>query len=261
MNRSLAAILITLMLCSTVSAQAGAKNSKSAGMRKTAAERNGKSAGDVDEIERLLDKCVLAQGGIALSLVKTRIIRGAVEVSFSPAPGTFEAYEKMPTKSLLVINAPSGQFIQASDGGKRWVKSPWGGVTTAGSVGGDFLSRGSGKGFKWRSLFSSAYLKGRAVVERRPAVVLAATPIGRDPVVMYFDAETGLLLKQEFLRPGAKKGQVGAVFIDGYATVDGMKVPAVLRYVSEDVTMTFRVYEVKHNVPIDDALFRDPSRK
>jgi hypothetical protein len=97
------------------------------------------------------------------------------------------------------------------------------------------------------------------MVEGRPAVVLAATPIGRDPIVLYFDVETGLLVKQELIRSGEKKPL--ALYIDSYATVDGMKVPAVFRQVGEGYTITFRVYEVKHNVAISDALFRDPNAK
>jgi hypothetical protein len=94
----------------------------------------------------------------------------------------------------------------------------------------------------------------------RAAVAVAATPLGRDPVVMYFDAETGLLLKQEFVRPaGAKGDEMEAVYTDSYGTVDGVKVPALFRHVYRTYTMTFRVVEVKHNVPIDDALFADPN--
>lgn len=93
-------------------------------------------------------------------------------------------------------------------------------------------------------------------------IVLAATPRGREPVVMYFDAETGLLRKQEFIHPsGVKHERLGEVYIDSYATVDGVKVPALFRYVYADFTMTFRIYEIKHNVPIDDTLFRDPNGK
>ncbi|HEX6182829.1 MAG TPA: hypothetical protein VFZ44_02885 [Pyrinomonadaceae bacterium] len=259
MKRTAAALLIMLSLGAAAAAQTLA--SKALRPRaKRAADGGAKSApAGVDEVERLLDRYVLAQGGLALSFVRTRIVRGAVEVSFSPQPGTFEMYEKAPTKSLIVFNAPGGQFIFATDGGKMWEKSPWSGVTTRGPVADDVLRPGGGKGFKWRSRFSSVRVKGRVLVEGRPAVALAATPIGRDPIVLYFDVETGLLVKQELIRSGGKKPL--ALYMDSYATVDGMKVPAVFRQVGEGYTITFRVYEVKHNVSISDALFRDPNAR
>jgi hypothetical protein len=189
-------------------------------------------------------------------------MRGTVEISASPIPGSFEAYEKMPKKSLFVISGPAGQFIQASDGGRKWIKSPFAGVMAAGAVADDPLSGGSGA-FKWRDLFSSARLKGRAMVDGHETVVLAATPRGGQPLVMYFDKQTGLLRKQEFAYPDAAGNgdKLGAVHIDSYATVDGVKVPALFRYVYPEMTMTFRVTVVKHNVPIDDALFKDPNGK
>ena len=265
MKRTAAVILLTLALCAAAAAQSAASKSKPSRSNKAAATGASKStAAADDEVERLLDRYVQAQGGAGLLAVKTRIMRGGVDLSHSPVSGKFESYEKMPQKSLIVVNMPGGQFIEASDGGKRWIKSPWAVVSLA--VAEDPLSnagglRGAG-GFKWRSLFSSARVRGRAVVEGRETVVLAATPVGRGPVLMYFDAETGLLSKQEFVRPGGGKDEeLQAVYIDSYATVDGLKAPALFRHVYPKFTMTFRVYEIKHNVIINDALFTDPNGK
>lgn len=266
MKSTAAVLLMTLALCAAASAQSAASKPKPSRPNKAAASGGSKSmtAAADDEVERLLDRYVLAQGGVGLAAVKTRIMRGGVDLSLSPVSGKFESYEKMPKKSLIVVNMPGGQFIEASDGGKRWIKSPWSVVSLA--VAEDPLSnagglRGAG-GFKWRSLFSSARVKGRAVVDGRETVVLAATPVGRGPVLMYFDAETGLLSKQEFVRlGGGKDEELQAIYIDGYATVDGLKAPALFRHVYPKFTMTFRVYEIKHNVPIDDALFTDPNGK
>lgn len=268
MKKTAAAILLTLALCVAAAAQSPASKSKPAGAGKAAAERGAKSDDDavVDEVEQLFDKFFLASGGIANLVVKTRIMRGNVELSNMGVTVGFESYEKMPKKSLIVINAPAGQFLQGSDAGKKWLKSPWAGVTAASGAGGDdFLSRGGGspaKGFKWRSLFSSVRVKGRAPVEGRPAVVLAATPLGREPLLMYFDVESGMLVKMEFGRTaGGKPSELKALYLDSYATVDGIKVPVIFRQQFDDMTMTFRVYEVKHDVKIDDALFAAPDGK
>jgi tryptophan 2,3-dioxygenase len=43
--------------------------------------------------------------------------------------------------------------------------------------------------------------------------------------------------------------------------LERIEVATVYRQVYEQYTLTFRIYEVKHNVPIDDALFRDPNGK
>lgn len=264
MKRTAAAILLTLALCAAAGAQSPASKPKPQRATKAAAERGVKTAGAVDEVEQVFDRYFLASGGVASFMVKTRIMRGNVEMSNTGATADFESYEKLPKKSLIVINGAGGQFIQASDAGKKWIKSPWAGVTAAPKAGGDdFLNRPDKTGsFKWRSLFSSVRVKGRGQVGGRPATVLAATPLGSEPMLMYFDAESGLLVKLEFGRAaGGKESEFKALYIDSYATVDGIKVPAVFRHAFDEFTMIFRVYEVKHDVQIDDALFAAPNGK
>lgn len=263
MKRTAAAILLTLALCAAAGAQSLASKTKPARVRKAAAERGAKSTAALEEVEQIFDRYFLAQGGMATFAVRTRIMRGNVEASNTGMTLSFEAYEKMPKKFMIVITGPGGQFIQASDAGKKWANSPWGGVTAAPKAGDDFLNRTGGAGsFKWRSLFSSVRVKGRGAVGGRPAVVLAATPLGGEPSLMYFDAESGMLVRIEYgPAAGGKKGDLKALHIDSYATVDGIKVPAVFRHEFDDATMTFRVYEIKHDVKIDDALFAAPSGK
>lgn len=262
MKRTAAAVLMTLALCAAAAAQSGETQSKPARARKGAAGAAQMPAAGVDEVERLLDRFMLAQGGVAFFAIRTRITRGRVEMSDSHLSGTFETYAKRPHKVMLVANTPRGQLIEASDEGRRWVQTPWGGMTAAAGGADEIMARaGSGKGgFKWRSAFSSASLKGRVLVEGRPMDVLAATPHGRSSLLMYFDAATGLLGRMEFPLPeGAEAGQhLKAVIYDSYATVDGVKVPVGFRQVYTNFTLTFIVTEVKHDVPIEDALFESP---
>jgi hypothetical protein len=42
--------------------------------------------------------------------------------------------------------------------------------------------------------------------------------------------------------------------------VDGVKVPIRLRYVFKEATLSVNIYEVKHNVAINDALFSSPTQ-
>src|SRR5688500_173687 len=124
MKRTAAVILLTLALYAAAAAQSAASKSKPSRSNRAAAAGASKStAAADDEVERLLDRYVQAQGGAGLLAVKTRIMRGGVDLSHAPLSGKFESYEKMPQKSLIVVNMPGGQFIEASDGGKRWIKS------------------------------------------------------------------------------------------------------------------------------------------
>ena len=225
-----------------------------------AEEESQKSGAYPDEVDKLLGRHALAQGDVAARAIKSRIMRGRVEMSESPLPGTFESYEKEPDKKLNVLNAPAGQFLLGRDGNKRWRQSPWGFDTQM--LGGEEGAKDGPRGQLWRKYFSSASIRGRALVEGRETVVLAATPKGERPVLIYFDAKTWLILKQEFAPHAAQsENEMKAVYIDRYSVVDGVSVPTFFRQVYTNYTLTFRIYEVKHNVPIDDALFRDPNGK
>lgn len=232
-------------------------------VKPSASDESPKADVKAEEVERLFDRNRLAQGGMAALSIKTRIMRGRVEMSESPNPGTFESYEKEPGKKLEVLNAPVGQFIDATDGSHTWEQSPWSVAVTLG--GGEDESKGGASGprsFKWRKYFSSASIRGKAVVDGREMVVLDATPKGLHPIVMYFDAETWLLYKQEFSPPSLRQeNEFKAIIIDRYVEVDGVKVPLLFRQIFTKYTLTFRIYEVKHNVPIDDALFSNPNGK
>jgi hypothetical protein len=270
-KRRLAVIILTLAAFSAAHAQAERRAAASntparakSGAKFAAADKNPKAGAGDEEVERLLLRNLMAQGGVAITGIKTRITRGRVEMSESPIPGTYESYEKVPGKKMEVLNAPIGQFIYTADAGHRWGKSPWGlAVSLAGSE--DESGGGGASGspaFKWRRYFSSAKVRGRAVLDGREVVVLDATPKGERAVHMYFDAETWLLRKQEF-SPHAEpqENEFKSVIIDRYDVVDGVKVPTVFRQIFTHYTLTYRIYEVKHNVPIDDALFRDPNGK
>ena len=217
-----------------------------------------------DAVDQLIERAERAEGGAAKMRVRSRIMRGRVEISTSPLPGTFESYEKAPGKKLEVINAPAGQFIHAADGGRRWAKSPFDLSVTLPESEGESQEAGASaaRPAKWRRYFTAASIRGRAVVDGRETIVLAATPKGRKPVLMYFDAETWLLRKEEFTaQKSDDENPLKAVYVDGYAQVDGVKFPSLYRQVYENYTLTFRIYEVKHNVPIEDTLFRDPNGK
>jgi hypothetical protein len=273
-KRTLAATLLIFTACAAASAQEARRvaavgtptRAMSNAVRPTRAkvsteDERQRSGVYVDEVDRLLARNALAQGGIGAASIKSRIMRGRVEMSESSLSGTFESYEKEPDKKLNVLNAPAGQFLQGSNGGQRWQQSPWG--FDANMRGGeDGVKDGGPRVQKWRTYFSSASISGKAVLDGREMVVLAATPKGERPVRLYFDAETWLLVKQEFSpRVPQQENELKAVYIDRYSLVDGVSVPTVFRQVYTKFTLTFRIYEVKHNVPIDDALFSNPNGK
>ena len=266
MKKTAAAATLLLTFSAVAAGQTARATGRGATPAHPSAAHSAKAYVRVEEAERVLDRALLAQGGLALVLVTTRVMRGQVALSDSPLPGTFEVYEKGLSQSMLVVNLPGGgQLIAANDGSKLWQQTPWGLRSGMDYGAGGALARAAdGKGgFKWRKAFSALSLKGRAVVDGHETVVLAATTREGFSFETYFDVETGLARKHEFSRPaGAKEGErLKSLHFDSYATVDGVKVAVLIRQVYAKHTLTFRVTEVKHNVPVVDALFEKPPEK
>lgn len=272
MKRTLAAITLILTSFAAVAHAQDARRTAASNTparakssaKFAAADKNLKASAGDQEVERILLRNLMARGGIAITKIKTRIVRGRVEMSESPVPGSYELYEKVPGKKMEILNAPMGQIIYTADAESRWSRLPWGTAVSLGGVEGEPDGGGSSdlSVLKWRKYFSSAKVRGRAVFDGREMVVLDATPRGERLVHMYFDAETWLVRKLDFSPPAERQeNEFKSLIIDRYDVVDGVKLPTVFRQVYTHFTLTYRIVEVKHNVPIDDALFRDPNVK
>ena len=64
----------------------------------------------------------------------------------------------------------------------------------------------------------------------------------------YWDAEKG-------------KPEPTEIYYENYREVDGVKLPFTERTVGSSYSVTLKFYEVKHNIPIDDAKFDGPNKK
>ena len=103
------------------------------------------------------------------------------------------------------------------------------------------------------SLYQKLVVSGEDSIDVRPVVVLTAIPGNGNPEKLYFDIESGLLLRRD-LAYGTTPVQH---YYEDYREVDGIMLPFVLR--SEGpVRLITRFSEIKHNVPVDDGKFNAP---
>ncbi|HEX8183280.1 MAG TPA: hypothetical protein VF747_00975, partial [Blastocatellia bacterium] len=80
---------------------------------------------------------------------------------------------------------------------------------------------------------------------------------------LYFDAETGLLLRWVIYIDTMIGPYPEATDYEDYRDVDGVKVPFTIRknQLQGFEASTLKLTEVKHNVPVDDAKFNMPQAK
>jgi carboxyl-terminal processing protease len=200
------------------------------------------------QVEQIVEKYLQAIGGrAAIEKITSRVSTGTFEGIYSgvPTSGTVEIDEQAPDKSVTIINVPNvGSMRRGFTGaygyeqfamvGFRELK---GAELDAMRVEADFR-----RDVDLRRLYPKMILKGTEKVGDAEAYVIEATHArGLFPTKFYFDAKTGLLLRQD------------AVYFEDYREVDGVRLPFRIR----SPLVTIKLKDVKHNVTLAADTFAE----
>lgn len=212
--------------------------------------------------EMLYDKYLKALGGgAALDKFKSRVMRGSLEIVPMGVKGTFETTQKVPQMSLTTMNlAGLGVIQQGYDGTVGWSKDPFTGLR---ELKGGELSMVQRAALinpgNWRQSYTSMKTTGRSKVGEREVYVVEGASATDTPDKLYFDVQTGLLLRTDAVVEGPQGRVVSETTLDDYREVDGVKVAHSIRSVLGAATIVMRVEEVKHDVALDDKSFAKPT--
>lgn len=223
-------------------------------------------------IDQIIENSIRALGGKTVTEKFTTIYqRGLVEITAAGKTfnGTTEYYMKQPRKSLSIIKVPKlMNTAEGYDGTVGWMKDERG-VKLKNDWQIEFGRRNyiltsMTEVNQFKELYPTAQLKGREKVGSREAFVIEAQPVGAKPETLYFDTQTGLLIRWDVLyqSSGSQKG-VGTpiqLYVEEYADVNGMMIPVTIRQVGSGMVLTTRFFDTQYNIPIDDAKFQKPGK-
>ena len=213
-------------------------------------------------IDQVLEKYLTASGGkAAFDKITTRVATATLEMPDQGINGTMTLTEKAPNKSLAIVEIPGlGKIREATDGEVAWDDNPQLGIRE--KTGGEKSEALRGATFNMetniRKVFPKLVVTGREQVGTRPTIVVVGTPADGSPMTFYFDADTGLLLKSSGSRESPQGPMTFEAFFEDYRTQDGIKQPFVIRQVTPMFSMVIRVTDMKHNVAVDDSIFKKP---
>ncbi len=217
----------------------------------------------------IFDKYIAAVGGTQrLSQLTSYVITGT-SIGFGGfgGGGQVRIYAKAPDKRSTIIefkDAPGrGDSSRTYNGAAGWVKTPL-------SVLGEYALSGSeldgarldallGFPGQIKSVFTNTRVGFPSSIDDRPVQVVQAEGPRGLMTTMYFDSETGLLLRM--IRYG--KSPIGRVptqvDIADYRDVAGVKLPFKWTFAWLDGRDSFQLTNVQANVPVDEARFARPS--
>ena len=216
-------------------------------------------------VEQVLDKYVQAIGGQAAhEKVTTRMMKGSVEIPDDNVTGTAQVMAKAPGSYRLTMDIPGYGIIETViDGDHGWEKNPDSGVNAMSNT--DLVNARRDHHFyrevRLKELFPKMESAAAAQVNGRAANVIAATPANGEAEKLYFDAESGLLVKRDFERVTLEDGIVQyEVWYRDYREVDGLKLPATIEQRSPDSTTIFKFAEITNNAALAETAFAKPEK-
>jgi hypothetical protein len=224
-----------------------------------AARQETRPQAPLPSVDELLAKYVEALGGqAALDRITTRIIKSTI-VAPENTISTAEEYWKAPDSWAITVRAPrpensaamgiagTASWIQQGDATPRDM-SP---VELAGAKVSWHMRDG-----RLKAAFKAMTVRGRESVDGVDVYVVDTVPLVGSPDRLYFDARNGLVVRMD------RRGLYGELvnYFEDYRAVDGVKLAfrTVNDFTSQGFERVITITEVKHNVPIDDAVFRAP---
>ncbi len=215
--------------------------------------------------QQVLTKYVQAIGGKeAAEKIKTRLLKGT-QVMANGASLPLEVYFVAPDKMLTkVITPQQGEIIQALNGATGWLKN------ARQQRGMDNLELTRAKSLAWsldplplKEPYPRLTFGGKEKIGEREAWQLRLTTPDKRRLQLYFDTQTGLLLRRVMITDTIIGPEPEQIDFEDYREVDGVKVPFTIRFSTVDplFSATRKFTEVKHNLPMEEAHFNPPVPK
>lgn len=210
----------------------------------------------------VLEKHIEAIGGrAAYAKLETRITKSEIEFKTLGFTATVSQFQARPEKNLLRLSAEQiGTFNDGVLDGMAWELS---GMT------GPRLKAGPERAFalrqasfdailKWQSVYEKAECAGTVTVDKRPCYKIVLTPKEGQAETYFYDTESYLLVKSEFVIDHPMGQFQAESYPDDYRGVDGILLPFRMRTLMPNDERLITTLSVKHNVDFPDDLFALP---
>lgn len=218
------------------------------------------SGSDLPSADEVLAKYIQALGGAAaIQRVSSRVESGTVGFGAGP-PIPIEMLFKSPSRQATIIHLPSGDNSTIFNRENGWVKSASGtvGDMPQPDIEGAKLDADLQFPIDLKKSFQELKIIRTEKINDHDSILLFATNSSGPPLELYFDRQTGLLLRQ--VRFGSSPLGLNPTQIDygDYKTFDGVQVPLHLVITRPNRTMDIHLLQVSQNVLVDDAKFARP---
>jgi outer membrane lipoprotein-sorting protein len=213
---------------------------------------------------QILDRYMQALGGAQrLAGLTSFVAKGTYEgYDTEHLKVAVEIYAKAPDQRAMIVRAPFGAKVSTYDGRAAWIASPDRPIALMPLTGGNLHGARVDAVLAFPAQIRQAFAPWRVgvtTIEDRDVYVLQGTPAGQLPVNLYFDQESGLLVRMVRWNDTAVGRVPTQVDYADYRDVVGVKVP--FRWITTwtNGQTTILLSDVQPNVPIDATRFGRPA--
>jgi zinc protease len=212
--------------------------------------------------QELLRKSNDAVGGLeAWNKTTSRKMKGVFQTEDSSAFLAIEILQKSPNKSLSKTTFPNGVILrEVCDGHSAWLEDSAGGYREF--TGAALASKLQHAEFQDRARLEQAASTGKVTgpekVGTHTAYVLEFSPEQKLHSKLYFDVDSGLIVRSEDAFTTPDGPYTLKLDMDDYREVDGLKFPFRMKRAEKGVILNIRLTQVTVNLPLDDSLFLKP---
>jgi len=226
--------------------------------------------------DQIFAKYVQALGGEqALRKVTSRVITGTQYIPTGPGgvvptPASVERLQKAPNLSVTTYRAPTFSIAEGFDGKAAWTQNQAGRVLDPVRIDAGRAARAADfyEPLNLKREYAELSVRGIEKVNGRDAYLVVAVPAGDRPESLYFDTQTGLLLRKQTVLPTPIGDSPFQTDFDDYRdTGSGVQFPFLIHMNPANARTelapeaTLRVINVEDNTAIDDAKFAKPASR
>jgi len=209
---------------------------------------------------QILEKYVQAVGGAsAISKVTSRVMKGEIDFGGKFLP--IDIYSKDPDKRISFTHMPEGDSITAFDGHEGWLGMPGRPMREmhGGDVDGASIDADLHLPIHLTQMFSELKLQGTQKIADHETYVVVGQRQGKTPIELYFDQQTGLLVRLVRFGETALGQLPTQVDYGDYRDAGGVKIPYRWTLARPGGRFTIQVADMQQNVPVDDVKFEKPA--
>jgi photosynthetic reaction center cytochrome c subunit len=218
------------------------------------------NAASLPNADKIIEKYLQAMGGAdAVAKISTRLQKGTLTVGTAQFP--VEVLTKRPAHRVTTVRFPNGESVTGLSGQVGWLSTPGHGVHEMSSAEVDASQIDACPQFAidLRQIFRELRVQQQEEVDGRPTYVVSGIRENRPPVQLYFDQESGLLIR--LLRYVDTPLGLNPVQVDyaDYRQEGGVRTPFRWTIARPGGRFTIQIDQTQQNVPIDDKKFAMPA--